>query len=90
MNRKTIAIILVVLAIGLLGYWAFEGGRLFTQEQVQVEVKDEIFGTTSTEWKDDYRPGLLPIIGPVAGALLLLAGGFLWSGRRRGPDVAAT
>ena len=83
MNRKTIAIILAVLAIGLIGYWFSQGGLLVTQEQVEVEVKDELFGTVSKEWKDDFRPGLLPIIGPAAGALLLLAGGLLWSGRRR-------
>jgi hypothetical protein len=83
MNRKTIAIILAVLAIGLVGYWVAAGGLLFTQEKVAVEVKDELFGTTSTEWKEDYRPGLLPIIGPAAGALLLLSAGLLWSSRRR-------
>ena len=87
MNKKMIALVLALLAVGLLVYWKTADGYLWTQDQVEVKVKDEIFGTESSEWKDEYHPGILPIIGPAAGALLLLAGGLLWSARRRPETV---
>jgi hypothetical protein len=81
-SKKTIAIILIVLALGLLGYWVGNGTPMFTQTEVmtQVEVKDEIFGTTEIkeEWRDEFRPGL-DLIGPTAAVLLLAAGWLFWS-----------
>ena len=87
MNRKIVALILILAAVGLLGYWAAAGASLWGQEKVAVEVKDELFGTVSTEWKEEYRPALLPIIGPAAGALLLIGGGLLLSARKKQPAV---
>jgi hypothetical protein len=87
MNKKVIALVLALLAVGLLAYWKASDGYLWSQEQVEVKEVDPIFGTESTTWKDEYHPGLLPVIGPAAGALLLLAAGFLWRARRKPEPV---
>jgi hypothetical protein len=91
--KKTIAIILVVLALGILGYWAGTGANIFTQTAVltTVEVKDEVFGTTETkeEWRNEFRPGL-DYVGPVAAVLLLAAGGLFWSASRDRRRVAVS
>jgi hypothetical protein len=84
-TKKMIAVVLLVLALGILGYWAAEGANIYSQTQVpvEVEVKDEVFGTTtkSIEWRDEYRPGL-EVAGPAAGVLLLAAGVLFWSASR--------
>ena len=93
MNRKTLAIILTLLAIGLLGYWAVSGAEIYTLQQVAVKTVDPLFGTESTEWKDEFRPGLVDMIGPAAGALLAIAAFLFWSAarkRRRDADTAST
>lgn len=86
---KIASMILLVIALGLIAYWAFNGASLFTLEQVPFKQVDPLFGTEQTIWKDEFRPGLLPVIGPVAAGLLLLAGGlYLWPryrGRRQVP-----
>ena len=71
-----IAVVLVVLAMGLVGYWVADGYPIYNVDRVQVEtmVKDEIFGTETPtiEWKDEYHPGL---VGPIGiGVGILLAG----------------
>jgi hypothetical protein len=83
MTKKTLAMILVALAAGVLVYWAASGGHVFTQTKVQEEVKDELFGTTSVVWKDQFRPGL-DYAGPAAGGLLAIAGFLFWRSRREG------
>ena len=70
MNKQTIAFILIALACAILGYWAATGANVITETERQVEVVDELFGTTTTEWVDDYQPGL-DIFGPVALVLYL-------------------
>lgn len=82
MNKKMIAMILAVIAIGVVIYWAAAGASLYTVNQEKVAVKDELFGTTSYVWKDTYKPGL-EVIGPVAGVLLVAAAWLTWSGRKR-------
>jgi hypothetical protein len=93
MNRRTLAVVLVLIAAGLVGYWAVKGGTLFTQEQVAVKTVDPLFGTESVTWKDEYHPGLLDTaLGPVAGVLLVAAIGLFWSASRgrRASAPAAT
>ncbi len=69
MDRTMIAWGLLGLAFGLFLYWLAEGGYVFTLDRVPIEVKDELFGTTSIEWKEGIRLGL-DYAGP---AMLLLA-----------------
>ncbi len=73
MNKRVVGSVLLLLALGVMIYWVANGAYIWTLTQVQVPVTDELFGTTSMEWKDEFRPGLLPVLGPVAGVLLVAA-----------------
>lgn len=60
MNRKQritllSGILIIVLAFGI---WLYFGGELFTKTQVLIEKKDELFGTTYKEWKNQFVWGL--------------------------------
>jgi hypothetical protein len=87
MNKRTLAVIAFILALGLIGYWLIDGGRIYGVEQVQVEKVDELFGTVTTEWKDEPHVGLLPVIGPAAGVLLLLGIWLFATGGKRSGRV---
>ena len=92
MNKQTIAFILIGLACAILGYWAATGANVITETERQVEVVDELFGTTTTEWVEDYQPGL-DVFGPVALILFIIATFLLWKGRRervRTPELQNT
>jgi hypothetical protein len=83
MNRKTVAIVLIVLAAALLVYWAVSGAEYYTLQQVPEKTVDSLFNTETTVWKDEFRPGLLDLIGPAAGVLLLIAAVLFWLAARR-------
>lgn len=90
MIKKVVAVILILGALGLLGYWFKEGHRWATQKQVLVEQKDELFGTTTQKWVDEYHPGISDsYIGPTV-AILLVASGILFWSAARGKRAAAT
>lgn len=88
--KRNIAIILVLLALGVLGYWASTGAHVFTKTQVQVPVEDDLFETTSVEWKDEFHPGLVEYIGPISLVLLLGAGLLFWRDRKTGKAARTT
>ena len=79
--KKTIALVLVLLAFAALGYWYAEGAHIYTKTERQVEVKDELFGTTTTEWEKDFQPGL-EYTGPLAGLMLATAAFLFWRARK--------
>lgn len=81
--KKTLGIIAILLGLGLVAYWAIDGGRIYGVDQVQVEKVDELFGTVTKEWKDEPHIGLLPVVGPLAGALVVAGAVLLWMGRSR-------
>ena len=90
MNRKTLAYVLIALAIGVSGYWLATGRELYTLTQVEEKVvdTDNPFAdpndpVTESVWRDEFRPGLLDLIGPIAGGLLVISGVLLWSDARR-------
>lgn len=56
--KKYIAIALEFASFGIILYWALSSGRIFTMTRIPVEVADEIFGTTSIEWRDGFLLGL--------------------------------
>lgn len=92
MNRKTLAIVLLVLALGLVGYWAAASGEIYTKQQVQEKVvdPDDPFAQETIVWKDEFRPGLADLIGPAAGVLLLGSALLFWLDiRRRRASAAA-
>jgi hypothetical protein len=81
MSKKTVEFILMGLAIGVLIYWGVSGASLWTMTRLPVEVKDELFGTTSIEWRDGFRPGL-EYTSPIV-LVLLTGAGLLARGRRK-------
>lgn len=83
MNKKTIATILVILALGLVGYWAVEGANIWTKTERQVPVEDDLFGTTTMEWQKDFQPGL-EYVGPLAFVLLVGATWLIVRARKEG------
>jgi hypothetical protein len=60
MNKKQkitiLAGLLVIITVFIV--WLSYGGDLFTKTQVLIEKKDELFGTTYKEWKDQFIWGL--------------------------------
>ncbi len=38
--------------------WILSGSEIFTKTQVLVEIEDELFNTTYSEWQDKFIPGL--------------------------------
>jgi len=57
-TQKKTLVIGVVLIIAAILAWVGFGGEIFTKTQVLVEKKDELFGTTYKEWKDQFVLGL--------------------------------
>lgn len=85
MNRKSLAIVLIVLALGLVGYWALSGAEIYTKQQVQETVVDpnDPFAQETVVWKDEFRPGLADLVGPAIGVLLVASVLLFWSESRR-------
>lgn len=79
--KKKLAIVLIILSLGIVGYWLARGAHVWTKTEVPVQVEDELFGTTTTTWKKEFHPGL-EYVGPISVALLLGAGILFWMSRR--------
>lgn len=79
--KKRLAVILLILELAVVGYWLARGAHVWTKTQVQVEVKDELFGTTTTEWKEEFHPGL-EYVAPISAVLLIGAAVLFWLARR--------
>ncbi len=71
-NRKSIALLLLLVAVGLLIWWYAAGAHLFTSTERMVQVKDELFGTVTEKWEKGFTPGI-ESIGPIAGVLIIAA-----------------
>lgn len=56
-QKKTLVIGVIIIVAAIL-VWVGFGGEIFTKTQVLVEKKDELFGTTYKEWKDQFVLGL--------------------------------
>ncbi|MCE7933517.1 MAG: hypothetical protein DYG96_02870 [Chlorobi bacterium CHB2] len=78
---KTIGILLIIAAIGVMAWWSITSGELWTLQKVAYTVTDPLFGTESIEWRDEFRVGLLPIVGPISAAFLVVGGLLLWRHR---------
>ena len=80
--KTILGIVAIALSIGLIAYWYADGGHVYNVDQVQVEKVDELFGTVTKEWKDEPHIGLLPVVGPIAAALLVGGATLLFLGQR--------
>jgi hypothetical protein len=87
-SKQIVAVLLFLVAVGLLIWWYAAGHQVWTTTQHMVEVKkvDEIFGTTTVEqqWVKQFTPGL-EYIGPAV-ALCVLIGGWLFYRGSRSPQ----
>jgi hypothetical protein len=79
---KKVALVLYVIALGVVIYWITTGAFVFTQSQKMVTEVDPLLRTTSQHWVNDYHPGL-DLLGPIAGGLILLGSIGLWMSRKR-------
>jgi len=59
-NKKQKISIYTALALIAIVFliWLLSGAEIFTKTQVLVEVEDELFNTTYSEWRDKFIPGL--------------------------------
>lgn len=52
----------IYTGIGLIAaafiIWLLYGAEIFTKTQVLVEIEDDLFNTTYSEWRDKFIPGL--------------------------------
>ena len=60
-TKPVIAILLFIIAAGLLIWWIAMGHQMWTTTAHMVEVKDELFGTVSQTWEPYLTPGLMPL-----------------------------
>jgi hypothetical protein len=82
MSKKVMAVVLLLLAIGVLVYWYVDGAHIYNVDRVQVETVDPLFGTKSVEWQDQFHPGLLGYIGPIVGVLVVASVALLVMARK--------
>jgi hypothetical protein len=71
-KQKTVIYIAITIVVVSLVIWQIYGGEIFTKDQVLIEVKDELFGTTK-EWKDQFVWGL-DLSGIISGATIVVSG----------------
>jgi hypothetical protein len=81
MTRKVVSFALFIIAAGLLIWWFAAGHQMWTTTQHMVQVKDELFGTTTEQWEPRFTPGL-EWIGPIAAVLIIIAGWLLYRARK--------
>lgn len=79
--KKKLAGVLILLELGIVGYWLASGAHVWTTTEVPVQVEDELFGSTTTEWKKEFHPGL-EYVGPLSLGLLVGATLLVWRARK--------
>ena len=80
--KQIVIILCFVLGIGALSWWVAAGTNIYTKTSRMVEVKDDLFGTTTQKWEKDFIPGL-DWVGPIAGVLFIVGGVMLYRSRKR-------
>ena len=79
--KQSVSIILFAIAAGLLVWWFAAGHQMWTTTQHMVQVKDDLFGTTTEQWERAFTPGL-ELIGPIAAVLIIVGGWLLYRARK--------
>lgn len=84
MNKKQKVTVLVCSIIIITSFiiWIASGSEVFTKTQVLIEKKDELFGTTYKEWKDQFIWGL-DLTGAISGFIVITGSILLWILRRK-------
>ena len=79
MNQKQKVTLLVCLLIIIMSFiiWIANGAEVFTKTQVLIEKKDELFGTTYKEWKDQFILGL-DLTGAITGFIVITGSLLFW------------
>lgn len=77
-KQKIVLYAAIILIAAAFIIWLLSGAEIFTKNQVQVEVYDELFDTTYMEWQDkfvlglDYVLGFSGLVALISGILILL------------------
>lgn len=77
-KQKIVLYTAIILIAAAFIVWLLSGAEIFTKNQVQVEVYDELFDTTYMEWQDkfvlglDYVLGFSGLVALISGILILL------------------
>lgn len=80
-QKKVFYFWLLIVAAAIFTWIGF-GGEVFTKTQKLVEKKDELFGTTYKEWKDQFVLGLDYTFAFIA-LVSAITIGFIWRKRTR-------
>lgn len=78
---RILSISVVILVVAIISTWAAHGFHIYTKTAQPVTVTDELFGTTSVEWKSGFWLGI-DYAGPTIGVLVALVVGYWWYLRR--------
>ncbi|MDZ7625972.1 MAG: hypothetical protein U5J96_16190 [Ignavibacteriaceae bacterium] len=81
-QKKTIIVGLLLIAAAFL-VWVGFGAEIFTKTQVLIEKKDELFGTSYKEWKDQFVLGLDYTLA-FSGVIFLSSSIIIWRQRKIG------
>ncbi len=90
--ERNIAIVCLVQAAAVMGWWYIDGMHMANQSQISVEVeKEDDFGdmVKTTEWRDEFHLGLMDGALPAAGGLAGIAVVLLFLGFREGKKNAS-
>ena len=72
-KQKIVLYAAIILIAAAFIIWLLSGAEIFTKNQVQVEVYDELFDTTYMEWQDKFVLGLDYVLG-FSGVVALISG----------------
>jgi hypothetical protein len=82
-KQKYISIITAILIAVTAGLWIGTGAHIFTKQQIAVEQKDELLGTSYIVWEDVTMVGLDIALPAAIGLLLAGAIGVYFSRTKR-------
>ncbi len=78
---KTVSIVAAALILVVSCWWYADGAQIFTKTARQVAVRDDLFGTESVQWEQDFQLGL-DIAAPSALVLAAIGAFSLFKARR--------
>lgn len=82
LGQKIISYVTAGFVLASISTWAATGFQLLTKTKIPVRVEDELFGTSSIEWKQTFILGL-DIAGSTAVIALMLGVLFIYLTRTK-------